>query len=875
MKMRHVSTRLFAVAVALVGLLVATPAMAHWCSNIWNAPARIVVKPEKSTVYLKAGQPTQLRVYLQNNFPYRLFSLKMRGVASGYSVSVTPSSQDVQPGQTAGYLLTITRSSGAGNVAVTSLNLQVQFRPGEYPYSWLGSTSLPVNQSPSQSMLTSRSTYSSSYQEASLSAATLTEKYPTATLGSGKPFFGRTGLQQAIHWFGYRFCYSSSGGWRCGGQNCPSPCGEGNAWTSTAQFPQNCMRAGAEVAAYHARGKLGSQLSSARSAATNALKGGGSTQHKCMAAVVGAYLYQGASYGTFTSALNSGSNNVPTRCRNAAMRILTGSPSSSCTSGSHYEKAACAAAEGLRNNDAVVKSVLVPNAGDGNSSYTGSDESGYRSLYSAYMLYIVSAHRMAKTGKVTYYPDAGTPVGGTTVDSAPPKPDLPVGPVCGDGKQNGSEQCDGADLAGASCQSRGFTGGTLSCHGSCTFNTSNCYKCGDGKYHPAEMCDAGQFGGKTCKTYGYNSGSLTCNANCTVNSSKCWTCGDGKKTGVAEQCDGKDLSGQTCQTRGFFKGTLACNGNCTWNTSACSNCGDGKINTGEKCDAKNLAGKSCASLGFTGGALSCNGNCTFNTTKCTTITCGNGKLDGKEQCDGKLLGGKTCKTQGFAGGAISCNGNCSLNTSACYKCGDGKLNTGEKCDSKNLGGQTCKSLGFTGGTLSCTKSCTFDTTACSKDVCGNGKVEGIEQCDGAALAGATCKSLGFDAGTLKCGKGCKYDTSACTSKLCGNGKIDGPEKCDGKLLGGKTCKALGFTGGALACKNCSFDTSGCTEPPKPDASVADAKAPTADSGSPDMGVAEPEDEGCSVAAPAPRMPAVFLHLMLILATLIWTRRKRK
>ncbi len=47
-------------------------------------------------------------------------------------------------------------------------------------------------------------------------------------------------------------------------------------------------------------------------------------------------------------------------------------------------------------------------------------------------------------------------------------------PGCGDGIRVAPEQCDGNDLGGATCQSLGFTGGTLSCHANCTFNTSLC-----------------------------------------------------------------------------------------------------------------------------------------------------------------------------------------------------------------------------------------------------------------------------------------------------------------------------------------------------------------------------------------------------------------
>src|SRR5688572_911931 len=47
-------------------------------------------------------------------------------------------------------------------------------------------------------------------------------------------------------------------------------------------------------------------------------------------------------------------------------------------------------------------------------------------------------------------------------------------PVCGDGRAEGSEICDGADLKGATCQSLGFLGGNLACAGNCTYDTSAC-----------------------------------------------------------------------------------------------------------------------------------------------------------------------------------------------------------------------------------------------------------------------------------------------------------------------------------------------------------------------------------------------------------------
>jgi hypothetical protein len=37
------------------------------------------------------------------------------------------------------------------------------------------------------------------------------------------------------------------------------------------------------------------------------------------------------------------------------------------------------------------------------------------------------------------------------------------------------EECDGSDLNGESCFSFGYSGGSLSCNGDCTFNQNNCY----------------------------------------------------------------------------------------------------------------------------------------------------------------------------------------------------------------------------------------------------------------------------------------------------------------------------------------------------------------------------------------------------------------
>lgn len=49
-----------------------------------------------------------------------------------------------------------------------------------------------------------------------------------------------------------------------------------------------------------------------------------------------------------------------------------------------------------------------------------------------------------------------------------------IPPTCGNGTVDPGEQCDGGDLAGETCGSRGFSGGTLACAPSCTFDESGC-----------------------------------------------------------------------------------------------------------------------------------------------------------------------------------------------------------------------------------------------------------------------------------------------------------------------------------------------------------------------------------------------------------------
>ena len=411
--------------------------------------------------------------------------------------------------------------------------------------------------------------------------------------------------------------------------------------------------------------------------------------------------------------------------------------------------------------------------------------------------------------------------------------DIDPGPTCGDDLLEGDESCDGTDLGGETCITRGFDGGELGCDASCGFDTSECFDevpqtCGDDELNQeTEACDGNDLAGETCLTQGFDGGTLACSESCGFDTSGCVfdpVCGDDLINTDEEACDGADLAEQTCETLGFDGGSLACSDTCGFDTSGCTTdpiCGDSTINqTSESCDGDDLNGETCVSQGFDGGTLACSDTCGFDTSGCTIDPiCGDAEVNQpSESCDGIDLDGETCLTQGFDGGTLACNTSCGFDTSACTTdpiCGDDAVNqASELCDGDDLNGETCVSQGFGGGTLGCNASCGFDTSACTAaPVCGDAEVnQPSESCDGIDLNGETCVSQGFDRGTLACNTSCGFDTSGCIiDPICGDDAINqSSESCDGADLGGESCTSLGFGAGTLSCTtSCDFDTSAC------------------------------------------------------------------
>ena len=199
---------------------------------------------------------------------------------------------------------------------------------------------------------------------------------------------------------------------------------------------------------------------------------------------------------------------------------------------------------------------------------------------------------------------------------------------CGNGVVDIGEACDGNNLQGSGCTNFGYTGGTLSCTDVCDLNFSNCTSttpnvCGDGVIAGGEECEGNNLAGESCTSLGFDGGTLRCTS-CAFNTSSCVSTGPVCGNGLIESgetCDGFNLSGFTCADFGATGGTLRCAIDCIdYDSSGCTAdpvCGDGIVNGFETCDGINFGFDSCADQGFVGGSLSCFSDCTTDYSGCS------------------------------------------------------------------------------------------------------------------------------------------------------------------------------------------------------------------------------------------------------------------
>lgn len=94
---------------------------------------------------------------------------------------------------------------------------------------------------------------------------------------------------------------------------------------------------------------------------------------------------------------------------------------------------------------------------------------------------------------------------------------------CGNDMLDGREECDGAELDGASCKSLGFASGDLSCADDCSYDTSACDSCGNVVIDDGEDCEGEDLAGATCLSLGmgFTAGTLACDAACSFDTAAC------------------------------------------------------------------------------------------------------------------------------------------------------------------------------------------------------------------------------------------------------------------------------------------------------------------------------------------------------------------
>jgi hypothetical protein len=147
--------------------------------------------------------------------------------------------------------------------------------------------------------------------------------------------------------------------------------------------------------------------------------------------------------------------------------------------------------------------------------------------------------------------------------------------VCGDGRRQGAEICDGTDLGTTSCESLGYHEGEVRCSDACTLDVTGCLgRCGDGALDLGhEACEPTLPGEVTCRDLGYHGGELGC-VDCQLDLRDCeargW-CGDGVlQDWENETCDGLALPEVECGVSWNPAPAVTCGPDCRLDLVGCS-----------------------------------------------------------------------------------------------------------------------------------------------------------------------------------------------------------------------------------------------------------------------------------------------------------------
>jgi Lamin Tail Domain len=248
------------------------------------------------------------------------------------------------------------------------------------------------------------------------------------------------------------------------------------------------------------------------------------------------------------------------------------------------------------------------------------------------------------------------------------------GPDCGNEAIDGEEECDGLDLGGAECTDvdPAYTGGTLACGASCTFDASACTLAPDTALVAinevtSEAVLTGDFAGPNDAIELYNAGDVAADISG-------WQLSDDPtlppdKTYVLP-------SGTMLEPGDYLVllslDELSMTGELPFGVS------DSSLETLSLADADGTAIDYVAVDGYLARESYCrvpDGSgawfqCvqTFGgENQAADTACGNGVAEDLEACDGRDLAGATCESLGlgYAGGSLSCSPTCKLETDGC------------------------------------------------------------------------------------------------------------------------------------------------------------------------------------------------------------------
>jgi hypothetical protein len=279
-------------------------------------------------------------------------------------------------------------------------------------------------------------------------------------------------------------------------------------------------------------------------------------------------------------------------------------------------------------------------------------------------------------------PMGGTSETGTGTDTgpSPTSADSTDGTpmdACGNDVIDGSEQCDGSDLGGATCTdvNPAFEGGSLTCGSTCTFDASGCTVApGTALVALNELTSdevlSGRFAGPNDAIELHNAGSV-------AGDLSGWLISD-------------DPTFPFERTYVFPSGTT--------------------IEPGEflvllTFDADTMTGV----LPF---------GISNSQEETISLADGRGGVVDAVTVDGSYARISYCRVPDATGSWFQCEQTFgAANVASETVCGDGVREGNEQCDVDDLGGETCASLGigFAGGVLGCKQSCRLDIDECTTD----------------------------------------------------------------------------------------------------------------------------------------------------------------